>query len=510
MERQNSGLEESRRYDNFFPRHTPAAETRRGRGRPRIAQAAITPRAFAGVPLDEALRRYVAALSGATGARLEALLKRIGWGERPACTLLHAGESIGVTRERMRQLEADLRKKAARNPIFVEALERALSLLERERRSEPAVTARELADRGITTAAFLPENVLAAARLFGRVEAPEAVSIARAREASLKRARGLLRLAARIAHGGGVANVGRVVAEAAKLDPTLTAPFVRSVLAASPEIRFLDESWFFVDEPQRAGGNRLMRALRAMLSITPVLDLPRIHAGVERAYQYSSVECPPAAIVTELLRAHPAFTLRGGEVVSKEALDPDVELTPLEKVFVQVFRAAPGGLMRTTALMRACAARGMSRYLFWMTASSSPILDRFARAAWSLRGAPVTREATDALERDARRGKAFVAFGRSHGGRPWIETPVRGPRLRRFPRELEAALGGAAFVVSARQGADTRLGSIRMSPCGSPSGIQPILRRLGSPERGNLRLVFDLERRTAIASVIREVTPRED
>src|SRR6185295_11169782 len=75
--------------------------------------------------VDRALQEYVARLTGASGRRLAALLARIGWGDRPRLTLKEAGQAIGVTRERMRQIEDKLRKSAAQHPVTFPALERA-------------------------------------------------------------------------------------------------------------------------------------------------------------------------------------------------------------------------------------------------------------------------------------------------------------------------------------------------------------------------------------------------
>jgi sigma-70-like protein len=57
-----------------------------------------------GLPLDVALKGFLAAISRYSGKKLEALLARLGWNGREPITLEEAGRLAGITRERVRQL----------------------------------------------------------------------------------------------------------------------------------------------------------------------------------------------------------------------------------------------------------------------------------------------------------------------------------------------------------------------------------------------------------------------
>jgi hypothetical protein len=361
----------------------PLASPEHNAPHPSIAPPALVhERVFEDLALDQALRRYVAELTGAAGARLDALLRRLGWGDQPACTLREAGEAIGVTKQRMRQMELSLKKRASRHPVTFPALERALALL-RDAPLDALEAARKLQSERVTTIPFLPANVLAAAQLFGRIHPIQAEAFDEERDHALKRRSALLAVAKTIATRGGLVTAAQI-ASACELEPACTEPEVRELLSGSLELVFLADDWYWLASCG-ARSNRLLRSIRGMLAVSPALELPTLHAGLKR--RFSGFALPPLYVLKELLRVHPEFKLHGSLVTSTERLAPERELDVVERVLLEVL--GRGRSLPIAELENACRAHGLRRDVVRTAAMTSCILERYSAGLFRLRGVPL-------------------------------------------------------------------------------------------------------------------------
>jgi hypothetical protein len=97
----------------------------------------------------------------------KAVALRLGWnGERPR-TLASAGEVVGYTRERVRQLEERLLEHARDADLHPRTTERAVRLLEEAAPIPAADAAERLASAGISESPFDVAGLLSAARILG-------------------------------------------------------------------------------------------------------------------------------------------------------------------------------------------------------------------------------------------------------------------------------------------------------------------------------------------------------
>ena len=80
-----------------------------------------------GLPLDVALKGFLAAMSGYSGKKLEALLARLGWSGHEPITLEEAGRLAGITRERIRQLVKRVEGRMPDHPVYMPALDGAIN-----------------------------------------------------------------------------------------------------------------------------------------------------------------------------------------------------------------------------------------------------------------------------------------------------------------------------------------------------------------------------------------------
>ena len=93
-----------------------------------IQQSRIIVQELERLPLEVLLRQYLVSLSNMSGKRLEALIARFGWGGSPPITLEQTGLKLGITRERVRQLESKVKGRFPTHPVVMPALDRALEL----------------------------------------------------------------------------------------------------------------------------------------------------------------------------------------------------------------------------------------------------------------------------------------------------------------------------------------------------------------------------------------------
>lgn len=96
-----------------------------------------------------------------------AVALRLGWNGEAPRTLASAGEVVGYTRERVRQLEERLLNHARTAELHPRTTERALRLLEGEAPIATRKAAARLASAGLSESPFDVGGLLSAARILG-------------------------------------------------------------------------------------------------------------------------------------------------------------------------------------------------------------------------------------------------------------------------------------------------------------------------------------------------------
>ena len=97
---------------------------------------------------------------------MDALSARLGWDGAPPRTLEESARIIGVSRERIRQIQARLISKLPTHPVFMPALDGALATIAELAPIEAEQAGEILMIRGLSVVPFHPLSVLSAA---GRV-----------------------------------------------------------------------------------------------------------------------------------------------------------------------------------------------------------------------------------------------------------------------------------------------------------------------------------------------------
>jgi len=456
-------------------------------------------------PLDEALRNYIRAISGEDGVRLDALLARLGCDGQPPRTLEEASRMIGVTRERMRQIQTRVRGRRPSHPAYMPALDKALSVIAELAPADARTAAQALKRQGISVTLFHPWSVLAAAEFCGRTGTFEVEALRKGQRVvttpTLAHAGGVTSVAARQADSSGVSNTAEVAAALSAEGVSMGEAHVQDILTNYSDAEFLDGQWFWM--PKRAPfRNRLHNVTRSILSVASPLDVGTIREGARRRYRWRRVSLvPPRDILLAFYRAHPAFTVEeDGRIGSAAPLDYRVELGATDRILVDVLRMSPTGVLDRTSFEEACMARGMNQSTFSVYTTCAPVLDHLGTDVWALRGVRVDPAAVEALRQanaQRPRERRVQDYGWTGEGNLWVG--VRLPRTTSLvigiPSPILGYVAEQRFAARAEDGSDA--GLIVVSDSGSSWGYGPYLSRRGADEGDILRIEFDLAQESA-------------
>lgn len=452
-------------------------------------------------PLDVALREYVSALGGLEGARLDALLGRMGLDGQPPRTLQQVADVLNVSRERVRQLQTRVTEQLPSHPVFMPALDRALELVAEAAPAGADATARLLQARGISRVPFHPASVLAAAGLCGR---PDTFEIERTPKGErvvtspmLASAAQITLVASRQSDSFGASNLAELVS--ALIDQGMNMPEeqAREVLNEYSNAEFLVDDWFWM--PNRSPNrNRLYNVSRRILGVASPLDVATIRDGARRSYRFREVALiPPRSVMTAFYQAHAAFAVDAdGRVRPAGPLDYRRELGKTEQIFVDVLRSSPTGVLDRASFQEACEARGMNRNTFSVYTTYSPVLEHLGTDIWSLRGIHVSPVAVDALRQaNAARPRERVVedYGWNREGALWVAARVprrHGSVVIGIPSSIAHYVAERRFVARAEDGSSA--GMIAVNESGTSWGYGPFLARRGADEGDVLLIEFHL------------------
>lgn len=471
---------------------------------------------IAALPLESQLANFMHVLSRFEGDRLQAMIDRFGWRGTASITLEEAGQRLGITRERFRQLQEKVsnRLKAITYPVYMPALDAALQVLADASPIRLDAAAALLRTKGISKLNFSPACVIEAASACGR-EPPIQLQTVKKKTivaaAPIPFTDTILRTAYRQAHASGASNVGEIIAEMAASGVTTDEATVRHVLREFSEVEFLDEDWF-CHRPLNPERDRLRNATRKMLSVAAPIELGLLREGVRREYKYRghrgvsgwSLVVPPRSVLKAYYQTHPEFIVDDGDQVRPaDPLDYRVELAFNDAILVDVLRSSPASVMDRSSLAAECARRSMNLNTFSLYLTYSAIIVRQGPDVWSLRGVRVDPAAVEAvLQANSLRPreKRVLDHGWAPNGRLWLAARVPAAHDATamtvgIPGAIKSYVVGRDFA--AQDGDGVSYGRIKISDDGQSWGFSRFLRQRGADEGDVLVVEFDLAQNIA-------------
>jgi hypothetical protein len=460
------------------------------------------------LPLETALREYLGAVGRLSGARLEALIARFGWGGRPPVTLEEAAGKLGITRERLRQIQDRIRKRMPAHQVVMPALDRALELLRANAPLTPEAGAALLAKGGVAGRPFHPLSVLEASRVCARTPTFEIAQVNKRALVVSNPLRGVANAIIQTANiqagASGVSAVPEVAEECNQNGTKVTDSQVREVLQGLSDVQFLAEDWFW-----RPGGNpernRLRNVSRKMLSVASPISIASLREGVRREYAWRRTRgsskwrlvVPPRHVLEAFYRANAEFSVDEEGLVSPvEPLDYRVELNRTDQILVVVLRSSPTCLLDRAAFTKGCIDHGMNENTFSVYSSYGAIVEHLGTGVWTLRGVhvdPVAVEALRASSASRPRQRRIVDHGWTPAGSLWVAIRLPATHQRSvffMPSAVRRVVEGREFAARSEDGSP--YGTLRVGNEGNCWGFSQFLSRNGADEDDILVADFDL------------------
>jgi len=314
---------------------------------------------------------------GFSSRQSRALAHRLGWDGEGGATLREAGAANGYTRERVRQLEAHVRRIGRGGSARLPLLDAAAAVVADCAPDTRARAADELWSSGLAGEPFDPFGVATALAVVGRPAAFELADELVTDFDTTDPARLALATARRLAAKNGVARVTEVAFELG-LEPDR----VRRILETVPEVEWLDSrrSYAAVAVPKLA--RRIEFVLRKVLAISPVSSYGDVDDAMRRSFR--PVRLPLPLLIERCLILGWVETDRRGALRTTQVLEPTVELSSVERAMIALFDPLDEVLSFSEAIVRGTR-RGLNRNTVAGYLCHSPVLRSVGRGRFMIR-----------------------------------------------------------------------------------------------------------------------------
>lgn len=446
--------------------------------------------------LDRALEAWVAsAVPKWSDARRGAVMARIGWRGPRVPTLEEVGVGVGLTRERVRQLQKKLIGRLERvRPPETEALQLVVQLISDYRGDAAQRPGWLLREHGLVGEPLPEAGLNLLFRLLGQSEVLSGYLATHYEKQPALRE--VVRVAKDLTRSVGVACLEWVIADSSQAPDDAA---IRGELNAVPWCRWLDDDWFWDPKTPR-GRNRLVNLSVKMLAACGPLELRAVRGGLDRSFRNGRLPHLPSLHALRLFyRDHPDFDLDTRDVVtSVRTLDPEEKLDRTELLFYRILRDAPDGFLDRATLFRQATDAGMNQNTFSVYSSYSPIIDSPMQDRWVLRGTDVSPAALEAIRRPRRRRYAHNEWTARGTLRLERETTYNWSLVTSVPKALKPYLAGRVF--EAVDAAGVTAGQVRWDEDGVSWGYGPFLQRHAAEDGDVLIAEFNLvEGRVALS-----------
>lgn len=468
--------------------------------------------------LEDSLLDFLKLVLKTNEEKLDMLAARLGWNGKKPTTLQKSGDKIGLTRERVRQIQRRFLNHLPNHEVFMPMVDKALETLERCVPLTLDQASKTLLDAGISKTMFSPHSLLDAARLLGK---KTSLNICKTRTGKMlvndshtQLVQMIPTMAYKLAGQSGATNVFQMRFALESKGHNIEESELRRLLHTNKKLDFLDSDWFWCpDVPIER--NRLRNVTRRILSVNTPQSLQNIREGARRQYRYratsharyKTLTLPPIETIKTLFFRHPDFKVENNFVYSSTPLEYKTELGETERIMVEVLRSSPAGIMDRNSFEQGCVDHGMNENTFSVYSTYSCILEHVDIDIWKLRGVnvdPTTVEAVRIANHLKPHNKQVLQFGWDQNGKLWIAT-----RLPHFgknslvigcPSAVRRYLEKREFEYTPK-GSEHHCGKIVFDQRGTSWGYGPYIRQNGLDENDILLAEFDLETNTAKLSV---------
>ncbi len=430
-------------------------------------------------------------------------MRLMGWDGNGGQTLEIIGKDFGMTRERIRQISQRHIDRVKDKSPYLPILDRTLEVVLTQSPCLASKLESVFLEKRLSKVPFKLQGVINAAEATGRdcsfiVEDGDRQSYVVPPE-SAGLTKQILQLARKSISHWGVTTIEDVAAEAGSVVGKLVSgKFVAAVVSAQPSFAWLDEAsgWFWFSSTAR---NALLNQIEKILSVCERIHVTELRSGVSRNHRREGF-APPQRVLLALCEQAGRYKVEGNLIWADPPLDYSEILAETEKTFVSVFHRI-GPLVELHKLEDECLRQGMNQASFWMGLSNSPIITRFARCVYGLRGTDVSPGQAESMVVQLRKTRVLSDYGWTKDGKIFLSYLMSSATLANgivsVPAGMKKHLSGAYELLVAE---GVPIG--RLVVKGSQAwGLGPLFRRRGGDPGDSLRILFDLKTKNAIAEL---------
>lgn len=371
------------------------------------------------VTLEDELLGIVAALSPARNT--VPMLARYGWAGVEPVTLQEAAAQLGVTRERIRQIQQRFERVCAERPVWTPVLDQALEVAANDAPMTQAAFAERLRRSSLTALdSFSIEGLVTAQEVFGT---PHRLGLRRWQGASIiVRADDMegddfielldeIRTAAlKLVNNQGMATVDDVVQRLDAEDCRVEPADALQALRLCDSVVVVDDRWLF--HPSTDSRNPLSNRLDKMLVFWPSLPIDVAVTQLARESREQRRYVPSDEGLAAFVARYPAYSLENGKISRTQPHTIDDVLSEGELTIARYILACdePPDF---TSIVRDLERPGLSRINIAVILAQSPIIHRYGfRKTYRhtlLTPASLGHESDEALDADIEDELAGIA-----------------------------------------------------------------------------------------------------
>jgi hypothetical protein len=385
--------------------------------------------------LEAELRRVVRAVD--TERNTEALLKLWGWNGHDPRVLDSVGQEFGLTRERVRQIEARALNRINVHHFDLHFLQRALGLLKDAVPELDTALGERICKAGISEAPFSIWALKTAAEIFQLRWPFDTISVNDNRMlvhlGDQSRFRRALQVLKRRTSDRGLTNVLSLASDVGFKDQEI--PALKTFIELAASVSWLDESreWVFLLGLSR---NRLFNLCSKVLAVCPIIRAAELRRAVGKSPRLPIV--PPQRILTAFIEKVGLGTVSSeGVIVAKADLQMAPASDSVEGLMISVLDQY-GPVMDGETFARRCVDAGVNPISFYIYRANSPLISLLGKGVYAKVGADVAPGTVEDIVARRKTAPRISEHGWTPTGRLWFG----------FELSLQTMTAGGIRIVS--------------------------------------------------------------
>lgn len=445
-------------------------------------------------------------------------VERTGWDGLGGATLDAVGKKYNMTRERVRQICSKIEKSILLSKPPTTYLSRAIQIVKELAPQKASVIEEALVLNKVSFRPFRIEGIASAARLFDcelqiciekvgrkktRLVVPDPFNGApRKINQEAKK---------HIEHWGAGTITDIISVLKDKYEIIIPPELAKLTLESLEGFSWLDREsqWFWFQNCKR---NRILNLIRKIASVADELTLDDLRSGIMRTHRTKGYS-PPRRVLRAICEQSKQYIVRDKVVIPQPPLKWEEILEGTNEYdLVLALKTFGPVLTRADLETLLCTNKGMNRSSFYIYIGYSPLIQRYARGVYGLRGAKVSSGVIDQLQKKVERNlrqrvkstgtnRALIDYGHTEAGKIWIVYKLSSNSIFSgvvtTPGPLQKYLN-SEFKLFSADGA--LMGTIKSNK-GSTWGLGSFFSRRGAEENDYLALVFDLTSSKATAEL---------